>query len=1192
MTQVSDPDFQNYLQSICDRYQRWQRLYTPTDAQGKKPLELENRFASPFDFGQTVKSISTKQPEAERKQEETEQLPVLEGISKYAPNHVLLTGKPGSGKSTALARLLLEKAKKASLNFISSGNPVETKIPVLVELRYYDTSLISLIENWFKTHSLLLNPSEIENLLFQKRFLLLIDGLNELPSSEAIRDLKRFRLTYHKTPMIFTTRELDSGGNLGIEKLLEMQPLKEAQSQKFVRAYLAEKGEQLLKQLGKRLREFGQTPLLLWMLCELFSQREEIPSNLGLIFRQFTQGYENHLKEDVPVESDRRQWQYMLQHLAFSMMQGKEPTDFRVAISKQEAKAIIRQFWQGKVADPDSLAIKYLDDLLKYHLIQIGSSEQIEFRHQLLQEYYAAEYLLPKLDSLSHEEVKRDYLNYLKWTEPIALMLALVEQEEQAVRIVQLALEVDLNLAARLAGEVKPEFQETTVGLINEIRVPVSLKIKFFENTRINKDVLSLIKALSGVEEVRWRATAVLGQLRSETALKSLIQALKYKSLYVRRSIVIALEEIGSEKAVPSLIKALNDKDSEVRWRATNALEKIDSRKTFPLLIQALQDKDYDVRRRAAEALGQIGSETAVSHLIQALQDKDYDVRRSSAEALGQIGSKTAVPHLIQALNHNFYDVRRRAVEALGQIGSETAVSHLIQALQDKDHDVRRSSAEALGQIGSKTAVPHLIQALNHNFYDVRRRAADALGQIGSKIAVKTLVLTLKDDYSDVRKSAVKALGKIGSEIAVPNIINALNNEKNYYVRRNAASALGEIGSETAIPYLIKTLNDTDSDIRNIAASALGKIYSKTTVPYLIQALQHENYYVRRNAASALGEIGSEIAVPNLINALNDIDSDVRRITVSALGKIGSEIAVPSLIQTLSNDKTDIQKRAASALGIIGAETAIPSLIKAMKNNSSGIRRRVASALGKIGSENATPILVQALNDKTYSVRIRAAVALGEIGSETAVPALIKALKDKDYWVRKKAVVALGKIGSATILERLWKLQLATNEIYISDAIEKIQARCQFYNYEIFNSVSLSSEQDTQNIPTMPENSSSSKYNFPQAQTVQIIESADGDVVAHKYAAQKQNLAEAAQEIQQLLEQLAQTNPTIVESQQEEKILKNIEREIKSNPTIKSRLLSALKAGGTEALTQALEAVFKNPLVSIPVETVKGFIEA
>ncbi len=127
----------------------------------------------------------------------------------------------------------------------------------------------------------------------------------------------------------------------------------------------------------------------------------------------------------------------------------------------------------------------------------------------------------------------------------------------------------------------------------------------------------------------------------------------------------------------------------------------------------------------------------------------------------------------------------------------------------------------------------------------------------------------------------------------------------------------------------------------------------------------------------------------------------------------------------------------------------------------------------------------------------------------------------------------------------------------------------------------------------MSEASQGSKYTINNPQNVQINEQVEGDAVIHKYAPeQKQNLAEAAAEIQQLLEQLAQTNPTIVQAKNQNVVVEAIEQEIKSNPNIKARLLSALKAGGTEALKQALEAIFENPLVSIPVETIKGFIEA
>jgi hypothetical protein len=65
--------------------------------------------------------------------------------------------------------------------------------------------------------------------------------------------------------------------------------------------------------------------------------------------------------------------------------------------------------------------------------------------------------LLRGTEGVSDDELKPEYLNYLKWTEPLALMLELVEDEAQAVRVVRLALEVDLRLGASLAGAVKPE---------------------------------------------------------------------------------------------------------------------------------------------------------------------------------------------------------------------------------------------------------------------------------------------------------------------------------------------------------------------------------------------------------------------------------------------------------------------------------------------------------------------------------------------------------------------------------------------------------------------------------------------------------------------------------------------------------------------------------------------------------------
>ncbi|MBE8968467.1 pentapeptide repeat-containing protein [Nostocales cyanobacterium LEGE 12452] len=85
---------------------------------------------------------------------------------------------------------------------------------------------------------------------------------------------------------------------------------------------------------------------------------------------------------------------------------------------------------------------------------------------------------------------------------------------------------------------------------------------------------------------------------------------------------------------------------------------------------------------------------------------------------------------------------------------------------------------------------------------------------------------------------------------------------------------------------------------------------------------------------------------------------------------------------------------------------------------------------------------------------------------------------------------------------------------------------------------------------------------------------------------QKQNLAEAAAEIQQLLNQLSQTYPTATTSQKMSVVAKAVDK-IESNPTLKARVIGALKAGGTEALKELID----NPLINILLASIEGWQE-
>ena len=89
----------------------------------------------------------------------------------------------------------------------------------------------------------------------------------------------------------------------------------------------------------------------------------------------------------------------------------------------------------------------------------------------------------------------------------------------------------------------------------------------------------------------------------------------------------------------------------------------------------------------------------------------------------------------------------------------------------------------------------------------------------------------------------------------------------------------------------------------------------------------------------------------------------------------------------------------------------------------------------------------------------------------------------------------------------------------------------------------------------------------------------------HNYASQ-QNLAAAAKEIKDILQQLEQTYPTTTLVQQAT-VAQEAINQIENNPTLKQRVLGALKQGGIEAFTSAID----HPLVNILRAALEGWQE-
>ncbi|MFM6630442.1 MAG: HEAT repeat domain-containing protein, partial [Microcystis panniformis] len=378
--------------------------------------------------------------------------------------------------------------------------------------------------------------------------------------------------------------------------------------------------------------------------------------------------------------------------------------EIQVAISRTEAEEELSKFIKNK-GFPEYYSKQWLKDLLKYHLIHLEGNDKIAFRHQLIQEYYTAEELKKKLPNLRDEQLQWDYLNYLKWTEPMALLLGLLDNETQAKRVVKLGLEIDLKLGARLAGEVNFKFQKQTVGLVLGLDVPKRFKVKLLGLTKSNEVVNELSQALEDSNEyVRGKAVEALGNIGTETAIAGLLKALEDSNRYVRRKAAAALGNIDWGRVIAASLKYFVEIGSET---------------AIPRLLKTLEHPNKYIRREAAEALGNIGSETAMTELIKCLKNPDFvtlnngDTLSPAREALDTIQNKLKYYHpLSQPMNQQVY------ISYNWQEDSNEMANQLVQAfaakgieiIRDKTHTSYKDSIKNfMRQIGQGKCVVAVI---------------------------------------------------------------------------------------------------------------------------------------------------------------------------------------------------------------------------------------------------------------------------------------------------------------------------------------------------------------------------------------------------------------------------------------------------------------------------------------------------
>ena len=217
-----------------------------------------------------------------------DRVPGLEAVQKYSK--LIVLGKPGAGKTTFLKHVAIQ---------CSFGRLQAHRVPIFITLKdFAETeqrlSLLEYATEQFAGYGVS-EPGVVERLLLQGRALILLDGLDEIRETDCYRvlqEVRTFSAQFHLNNFIITCRIATREYTLEQFTEVEVADFDEEQIASFAIKWFAAKDLIQSKKFIQKLKanspiqELATNPLLLTLLCLMFEESADFPSNRSELYKE------------------------------------------------------------------------------------------------------------------------------------------------------------------------------------------------------------------------------------------------------------------------------------------------------------------------------------------------------------------------------------------------------------------------------------------------------------------------------------------------------------------------------------------------------------------------------------------------------------------------------------------------------------------------------------------------------------------------------------------------------------------------------------------------------------------------------------------------------------------------------------------------------------------------------------------